>query len=78
MTSIGLFGVISYAVSQRTHEIGLRMALGAQRGDVLTLVIGQGLRLTAIGLAIGLTAAFGAARCLSRYCTESMRMPRPR
>jgi predicted permease len=64
MTSIGLFGVIAYVVSQRTHEIGVRMALGARRGDVLRMVIGQGLRLTGIGLAIGLAAALGAARAL--------------
>ena len=65
MTAIGLFGVIAYMVSQRTHEIGVRMALGARRSDVLKMVMGQGLRLTAIGLGIGFTAAFGAARLLS-------------
>jgi predicted permease len=65
MTAIGLFGVIAYMVSQRTHEIGVRMALGARRSDVLKMVMSQGLRLTAIGLAIGLCAAFGAARLLS-------------
>jgi len=65
MTAIGLFGVIAYMVSQRTHEIGVRMALGARRSDVLKMVMGQGLRLTGIGLGIGLVAAFGAARVLS-------------
>jgi predicted permease len=65
MTTIGLFGVIAYMVSQRTHEIGVRMALGARRSDVLKMVMGLGLRLTAIGLGIGLCAAFGAARLLS-------------
>jgi hypothetical protein len=64
MTSIGLFGVIAYVVSQRTHEIGVRIALGARRNDVLKLVVGQGLRLTSIGLTIGLAAALGAARLL--------------
>ena len=59
MTAIGLFGVIAYVVSQRTHEIGVRMALGARRSDVLKMVMGQGLRLTGIGLGIGLCAAFG-------------------
>ena len=65
MTAIGLFGVIAYVVSQRTHEIGVRMALGAKRSDVLKMVMRQGLRLTAIGLGIGLCAAFGATRLLS-------------
>ncbi len=65
MTAIGLFGVIAYVVSQRTHEIGVRMALGARRSDVLKMVMGQGLRLTGIGLAIGLVAALAAARLLA-------------
>lgn len=65
MTAIGLFGVIAYMVSQRTHEIGVRMALGARRTDVMKMVMSQGLRLTAIGLGIGLVAAIAAARLLS-------------
>lgn len=65
LACVGIFGVVSYSVNQRTHEIGVRMALGARRSDVLKMVMGQGLRLTAIGLAIGLCAAFGAARLLS-------------
>jgi putative ABC transport system permease protein len=65
MTTIGLFGVIAYVVSQRTHEIGIRMALGARQVDVLKLVVGQGLRLTGIGLGIGICLAFGATRFLS-------------
>jgi putative ABC transport system permease protein len=65
LTSIGLFGVISYIVSQRTHEIGVRMALGARHWDVLSLVVRHGLFLTVIGLVIGLGIAFGAAQLLS-------------
>ena len=65
LTTIGLFGVISYIVSQRTHEIGVRVALGAQRCDILNLVVRHGLVLAAIGLVIGLGTAFGTARLLS-------------
>jgi len=65
LTCIGLFGVVSYIVSQRTHEIGVRMALGARRADVLKLVFGHGFAVTSIGLAVGLAAAFGLTRFLS-------------
>jgi len=65
LTSIGLFGVISYIVSQRTHEIGVRMALGARQGDVLRLVVRHGFFLTVIGLVVGLGISFGAAQLLS-------------
>jgi putative ABC transport system permease protein len=61
----GLYGVISYTMSQRTHEIGLRMALGAQPRDVAKLVLSYGLVLTGAGVAIGIAAAFGATRLLS-------------
>jgi putative ABC transport system permease protein len=59
---VGVFGVINYSVSQRTHEIGVRVALGAQRGDVLRLVVGEGLRVIAVGVGSGIFASSIAAR----------------
>ena len=62
--SVGLYGVISYSVAQRTRELGIRSALGAQRRDLLQLVVGEGMRLTLVGLAIGIGAALGLTRFL--------------
>jgi putative ABC transport system permease protein len=65
LTTSGIYAVISYSVVQRTHEIGLRMALGAQRSDVLKAVVGQGLKLVLIGVVMGLAAALAFSRILS-------------
>lgn len=66
LAAIGLYGVIAYGVSQRTNELGVRMALGAQRGDVLKLVVGQGAGLALLGIAIGLPAGLALMRIISR------------
>lgn len=65
LASVGIFGVLNYTVAQRTQEIGLRLALGAQTSDVLRMVLGQGVRLILLGLAIGLAASFALTRVLA-------------
>jgi hypothetical protein len=65
LAAVGIYGVMSYGVSQRTHEIGVRMAIGASPGEVMKLILSEGLRLVAIGVAIGVAGAFALTRSLS-------------
>ncbi|HVB07329.1 MAG TPA: ABC transporter permease [Candidatus Acidoferrales bacterium] len=65
LACVGIYGVISYLVGQRTHEIGVRVALGAQRNDILRLILGHGARMALVGVAIGIAAALGLTRLMA-------------
>jgi len=67
---VGLYGIMTYAVVQRSHEIGVRMALGAQQRNVLVMIVRQGMTLTAAGLVIGLGSAWGLTRLMSTLLFE--------
>jgi putative ABC transport system permease protein len=65
LSAVGLYSVMAYVVSQRTREVGIRMALGANRADVMKMITAQGMRLAVIGVVIGLLLSLGLARALS-------------
>jgi putative ABC transport system permease protein len=65
LAAVGIYGVVAYAVTERTHEIGVRVALGAQRRDVMAMVVGQGMTMTIVGTAIGVAVSAALARLMS-------------
>jgi putative ABC transport system permease protein len=67
LASVGLYGVMNYSATQRTHEVGIRMALGATRGDIMRLVVGNGMLLTLIGVGIGVVASIGLTRVMQSF-----------
>lgn len=73
LSVVGLYGLIAYSVAQRTSEIGLRMALGAQQNDILKLVVLQGLKLVLMGVAVGVAGALGLSRLLTQFLYGAIR-----
>jgi ABC-type antimicrobial peptide transport system permease subunit len=70
LAAVGIYGVMAYSVSQRTQEIGVRVALGARSSDVMKMVLGQGTKLAAVGVGIGLAGAFALTRVMSTLLFE--------
>jgi len=66
LSCVGIYGVLSYLAGQRTHEIGIRMALGAQRSDVLRLILGHGAKMALIGVAVGVVASLALTRLMDK------------
>src|SRR5947199_332736 len=69
MAAIGIYGLIQYSIAMRTHEIGIRMAVGAQAGEIFRMIIGEGLKLSLTGLVLGLVGALWLSRPAQVYCS---------